>query len=574
MEYSPSKRRKTSPGTAIQVTASNTNNGIVRNGSRHSAQRSSYMSPTKASLARFNPSLLQRSGSAEPHRAASQQRTSRRARTEDRALEIAQEDLSKPRTSGKSRPENKTNGSLNHTDELVALNLNATPSKLPGTIGADGTKRMQELSIAMETPTARHGKNVDRAKEWNDDDEPSLPSTPSQLGLEAPLEKPRGLLFHSPSRRSSRRDRAQIKSSPLKEHASAERVLLLLGPRVPLKNAPKYAADMPPTETGDHGQSLNLLRTRLKLLQDELTSGTFLSGCLTPDSTGRKKLAKQRRAVAQDAREIKRLRNLRSRDDEGLDGIESPLNHVSRSGTESINRRLIQCLPFSRPRLLAAGVSRNNSTRDETHEEVSLAIKILSSEVNLSASSDIIIEQRVVVSSPNKQKIAEIALSIEPISQTIAQMPDTQLVSWAEKELLPWFSNVTSEKTLMNTSTAIISYVKIATMRKACWSRCKMDFVQLLGATSISEPQASDFGLRSIQFSASSVKLKVDWHVSVNSAGEAESDIALKPTFPPYWHHLDIRHDLAHVEKAFAELFQAKGITYAINDLVAILFPP
>ena len=71
--------------------------------------------------------------------------------------------------------------------------------------------------------------------------EPRLPSTPSQLGLEAPPSPPKGLLFSSPSRRPKRKTRSGAKSSPLKPGAPIAAVEVVqtsnLGPRILVANS-------------------------------------------------------------------------------------------------------------------------------------------------------------------------------------------------------------------------------------------------------------------------------------------------------------------------------------------------
>lgn len=67
MADSPAKRRKTSPTTSVPVNASNTPSRIPipsQPGSRTPSRRPSFASPTKASLSRHNPQLLNRPSSS------------------------------------------------------------------------------------------------------------------------------------------------------------------------------------------------------------------------------------------------------------------------------------------------------------------------------------------------------------------------------------------------------------------------------------------------------------------------------------------------------------------------------
>lgn len=66
MESSPSKRRKTSPTTSVPIDAPTTPSRIPipKNGARTLPDRPSFASPTKASIARHNPQLLNRPSSS------------------------------------------------------------------------------------------------------------------------------------------------------------------------------------------------------------------------------------------------------------------------------------------------------------------------------------------------------------------------------------------------------------------------------------------------------------------------------------------------------------------------------
>ena len=84
----------------------------------------------------------------------------------------------------------------------------------------------QELQGSAEKPSARNSQPRDRIDVSGsaDQGEPELPPTPTQLGLEAPPEPPRGLL-NSPSRRPPRKKASGVKSSPLKPRDPPHEVL-------------------------------------------------------------------------------------------------------------------------------------------------------------------------------------------------------------------------------------------------------------------------------------------------------------------------------------------------------------
>lgn len=104
-----------------------------------------------------------------------------------------------------------------------------------------------------------------------EDGEPSLPSTPTHLGLEPALESPKGLLYSSPKARPKRSRKTDVKSSPLKQTDSApeqpvlpqKHLLSSLGPPRFLPNTPRP----PPTPEEAH---VLRLKNRLADLENNL----------------------------------------------------------------------------------------------------------------------------------------------------------------------------------------------------------------------------------------------------------------------------------------------------------------
>jgi len=262
---SPSKRRKTSPTTSVAVDAPSLIPG--RNGEATTPSRASFLSPTKASLARFNPGLLPRPRSAgigaqrpgsQGNGVSGQDPTPRRPRSAHgggswingsggpskpaipaRDKDGEAEALTKP-PMGKAGT-----ASPGRTTRPLRGGLSAAPrrrSRTPGQASSPEkvTKPTKELLIAASPPEAanetqdvaqktidgqleqelqgsaeRRSARLPQAHEGADQGEPELPPTPTQLGLEAPPEPPKGLL-NSPSRRPKRKKSSGVQSSPLK----------------------------------------------------------------------------------------------------------------------------------------------------------------------------------------------------------------------------------------------------------------------------------------------------------------------------------------------------------------------
>ena len=203
MESVPSKRRKLSP----------TDSTSVYNAVQTSPSRASFMSPTKASLSRFNPGLL-----SQP-----------RSHTEEDTPQPSIKSLGR----GMSLTPRRRSSAPQRTPS-PAIELQKGPKKTstisasPPEAAKEVEQRAQEIvdeqldyELQANTPQkpAIHNKHKNSRRDVMDseqDGELELPPTPTQLGLEPAPEPPKGLLFSSPSRRAVRRKGANLKTSPLK----------------------------------------------------------------------------------------------------------------------------------------------------------------------------------------------------------------------------------------------------------------------------------------------------------------------------------------------------------------------
>ncbi len=275
---SPVKRRKTSPLNSVVVDASNTpsltpsrNNGIT------AGSRASFLSPTKASLARSNPGLLPPPRSVE--RVLQKQRSNGLAEFGQKAprgrprtvyvggdrtngtdkpttpAERQEEDIDtrdEPTSTGvgtiapvrKSqglgggifaapRRRSSTTGGTSPAKEINApkdtVIRASPPEEVPETQDVAQKTIDGQLDQELQGSAGRRSARISEARQRIDvsastnPDDPELPPTPTQLGLEAPPEPPKGILY-SPSRRPLRKKSAGVKSSPLKPREPAPEV--------------------------------------------------------------------------------------------------------------------------------------------------------------------------------------------------------------------------------------------------------------------------------------------------------------------------------------------------------------
>ena len=296
MDSSPAKRRKTSPTTAVAVSASNaTSRPVSQDGEQTTPGRASFMSPTKASLARFNPSLLPRpklAGAGAPRLGQNPtgQQSSHRARKETIGNGGARR--SQPTTPTREiglYPTGATTtnaraatASPGRTTRSLGGGMSAAPRRRSHTPGRASSPLKTidtnfEVNVAASPPEAantaqdivdgqleqelqdgaarRLGRvaNADNAIDVSNQaepEEPELPPTPTQLGLEPPPERPKGLLFSSPSRRARKKRGSSVRSSPLKPRDSPleKPPDEILGPR--LKPAPIQQTTKPDVDEG------------------------------------------------------------------------------------------------------------------------------------------------------------------------------------------------------------------------------------------------------------------------------------------------------------------------------------
>ena len=253
MDSLPSKRRKLSTTNSVTLDASHVHGPGSRNG-RRPAQKASYLSPTKSSLARFNSKLLSISKSTvhkpgsgldfvqEQHseedrsvRQRSLNPTPLRAATAQETLGFQYSIRKRASTVSPSRNGQSIGLSVNdgiehqsqtHPETFPDYSRTVVPASPPQEAQEHQEEAQNIVSDQLEhelqeivvQSTIDSSLPQEEAPVGHDADsgEPELPPTPSQLGLEEPSAPPTGLLFSSPTRRARRKRITTTKSSPLK----------------------------------------------------------------------------------------------------------------------------------------------------------------------------------------------------------------------------------------------------------------------------------------------------------------------------------------------------------------------
>ena len=369
MDFPIAKRRKTSPLTHLSITPQDSQTRPEsQDGERSSKGRASFMSPTKASLARFNPSLLPPSNASDPERPRSQGADSEKFRirggTNGLTPQISRTGAAEPanttertiaapfpsangqglraapqrrsRTPGKEYTPLKDTQLLPFPKSRVSLpaeargqgnGVHATnpegqpPLPLPSLTGeqvstTNGAPPASESPHLPSTPTHRGIPGQRSGMGFSEDGEPSLPSTPVHLGLEAPVERPKGLLFSNPNRKSKRKETTATKSSPLKPNdtgpspsmKTSKSVPSSFGPRIYISSIPQP----PPTEKEAAQlrlkESLIAMEQQLQDIEDRLIRQTLFLIWHQEDGKETREISKLKNDILTRSAKISRFR--------------------------------------------------------------------------------------------------------------------------------------------------------------------------------------------------------------------------------------------------------------------------
>ncbi|KAJ5503219.1 hypothetical protein N7463_006093 [Penicillium fimorum] len=229
---SPAKKRKTSETTGIPVAPELSQNDL------HRSKRPSFQSPTRASLARSHPDILERAISRSPARRPaskdSGQQDPRKFGLRDRkalrpSLNVSESPLTRPRGSEvpESSPNRRPSGVQAFSKPPRRISRRILPgdlvfgSPVPQPKNPESNTPERQLAIELGSATREADMDMGPDSSFMDEDilEPDLPPTPTQLGLEKAPDRPRGMLSSSPSRRQEKRVKRTanaLHESPLK----------------------------------------------------------------------------------------------------------------------------------------------------------------------------------------------------------------------------------------------------------------------------------------------------------------------------------------------------------------------
>ena len=341
MEQPSPKRRKLSPSQSTQASRE-TLSKPTRNNVRNPSHRASFMSPTKASLAKFNPSILNQIAS-EPRRRSGRVNAARSSLSAIATPRPPKSNSSPTIAAGLQGVDlSADEHHLAHRKKGVTSNIHAAPrllqsspernttasppKNLEGSLQShvrrrsndqgertEGRRALEEFSlnkVPRRRPPFTPTQNSLASRKTSDiaeprSQEPSLPSTPSQLGLEDPPEQPKGLAFSTPSKRAKRKDTSGGKRpSPLKGQTiatetspSARRAQLELGPKSYLSFLPKPSKPLEGLQKREKDEQIEDIEQDLLETEHHLITGGLISQWQKADHKGRKDMTRWKKSA-------------------------------------------------------------------------------------------------------------------------------------------------------------------------------------------------------------------------------------------------------------------------------------
>ena len=603
------------------------------------------MSPTKASLARFHPSLLPRAKSAEPPRPVSNEdhgsieRDSAPTGGTNTIAEYVAGTHSKELGSGingvekgqglqateRRSPRNPVEGnaSPNQGQSQGQSVMKPGPRVLPPEEGRDegtaanGTNGEQHKPVTEGEDIGSTGITVDPDSQNHQlpstptqrglyvptsgmgigkDGEPSLPSTPSQFGLESLQKRPKSLLFSSPSRRSRRKGRSSTKFSPSKppnippKHSSQEQKPLFasLGPRCYIENTPKPPLPPEDARLSEIRSRLDNLEKQLQDIEDKLLRQLLVSSWQQDGSKEKNNIAKQKKDIIQRNTKIMQLRDevlqiqAMQSIDQGQARAEAVNRKVANTKPFTLTQRLANFLPFSTKARSPEPRSSSPKNMDvvqvqdlDVLETTAAPFTITTSDTSLLSSpmdNNLLQRQDVTMSTPQQILTCELQVTAEIATQQISHLDIQALSPWANPELGSWLRQSREKMELAALGRAFGRYWEVARLRGKCWISCKQDFKSLV--VNFPEPNSPLYylGMQDLVFARSNVQLKVTWRISLSDQGEVESHSSAYPRFPAAWQQ-EANSELAKIGDAFLMLVEDRGISEAIGMICKVVFP-
>ncbi|RMZ71643.1 Structural maintenance of chromosomes 1A [Pyrenophora seminiperda CCB06] len=464
--------------------------------------------------------------------------------------------------------------------------LSASPRRMRPVPGQNGLRREKEngaSEIALQT---------------GEDDESELPGTPSQESFEGQHQQRGGAIFSSsPSKRPPRAKRPVRQSPPRKK-----------APAVQLDDITRTVEDGPTqAETQPVAQQRQPPDPEIKKREQKARLQRKVEELEAEVSRCVEEIAKEQRRAPGETLPPK------ERDD--LTQVHKPtvLQHVlTRTDTESdkpapVSTLLCSFLPFAalsvpqpRPKQPAKAIPSHRPLEladPLPYLEMFTSLKFstqisLPRDKVLPASSRVHQKHTIDITGPQKLLTAQIAITIDGLTHEIIDMHILRLSPWAEGELGSFIRARAQDKDIGNAAWAMDSYWELAHKRAQYWQKCQTKFAHLLAGRNnedaenhVTQAKANtakpimsrkdltrNLGRDTLVLQDKHVLFKLNWRISFDWTGEAESDVTVEAAFPKVWSETDTGASLKKVPETFTSLLRTKGAFEATRIMVALLF--
>ncbi|KAI9700972.1 MAG: hypothetical protein M1820_006617 [Bogoriella megaspora] len=616
METPSAKRRKTTHDQP------NEDNGL-----RSTPRRASFMSPTKASLARFNPNLLSdlpTNANVASRPASRGGNTSKGAGLRNYVLgekATAKED-SRPLQEPASDPFVTTNEENN--DRRRGAKLTAQHGNTNSTVAPEKRAPLRVSSRTNILPPPV-------------EDEADLPATPQGLEELEYDPPPRGILFSSPSKRGRRTKTLQekLKSSPLKpvqldQSLPAQDDSVVASPsRQPENVAPESqdlvpsipALESPPPATRPNQPSQGLRRKlqEREKLQEEYND-LF------------KEIEKFESTIkALDADEDVPIQDLMcatipppritstNRPPSDLIDEPSPVDTDPSTAPLPLSQALLSFTTFSSllPTPRPPSTSETPTSPIPSHHPIKLSDPLPHLQVftpftytstistplspqsttnnNNQSQPSLTQTHHINVYGPSSLFYAEIDMDIDTAEQRISRFSVDALSAWAEPELGEWIRSAgkkggPTENDVGSVGWAMGRYWEMAVKRARCWGKCERAWPGLVVGGREDGGEAGDaredgvggevdvdvlkryLGRRRLVLKSEEVEMEVGWGIGFDWTGEAESEVDVWVHYNPWWSETDDRGSLKKIPETFRSLVKSRGVFGAVKVMVGLLF--
>ncbi|KAF2016184.1 hypothetical protein BU24DRAFT_450763 [Aaosphaeria arxii CBS 175.79] len=565
MDQPARKRRKTaSPGQSERESSP----------LKKPPRRPSFASPTKASISRFNPSLL-------PARATSPGKAASRPSSRGEIL-----------NRGKRARDFILGGNESQEESAQGIRQSIAGANERANAPGDLTPRAHRITRTGDTTKGR-----DRALINEDED---LPSSPARQ-VESEDRPRRGVLFSSPSKRPTRK-RQFGKAVPQGIDSQAATPLPRSSPVVEGSNdasvemedtrqddtAKERTTPDPEEESRKHERE-TLLR-ELKGLQDDI------GWC-------RNKIERYQESIPEvmDQAERDALISFINKLDEARDEDET-------SKPPLVSDLLSSFLPFTAQPVLAPPPDPDSEQPIPSHQPVDLdnplpylqmftpmtithRTKLAATYKPGSGSQTVYQKHEINLVGPLKLLNASIEATVDTATHTVAKLQVTGLSQWADHELGTFIREKAQSKDISTACWAIGSYWEIAKKRAEYRYKCATAFKHLTPGNagedtenmilSSAKPTSSNMSRRDLNkhlgrdvvvLEDRHILLKITWRIVFDCTGEAESEINIEPAFPRVWTETDEGQNLKMVPKTFNALVQRSGVFEATKTIAALLF--